>query len=286
MRDLRRADGRYTAGSIVAVDARGALIEDYCLWMMAAGRSPRTVATRRRQVSRFARDVDPITCTRRDLITWLANPRWKPSTRSSNRAAVRSLLAWAVESGVRDDDPARFLPSIKVPASVPHPAPEAALERARLCAVTPWELAMVELAARAGLRRREIATLRFSDLHTAADGQNLLRVVGKGERIRLLPITPDLAAMVRALRSDWVMPSGKTAGEHMSSEHVGHVLSRLLGPGWSGHTLRHRFATRAYAGSHDLLAVQQLLGHASPTTTQGYVAIDMDSLRAASAAAN
>jgi integrase len=261
------------------------LIDDYCLELLAAGRSPRTIATRRRQVRMICRTVDPHTATRADLVRWLAHPAWKPATRNSNRAAARSFFGWLVEAGQRADDPSVRLPKVTVPPPVPHPAPERALADARTHAHGPYEQAMVELAARAGLRRREIATLRFSDLLADVDGQAILRVLGKGGRVRVLPIPEDVAAAVRALRSPWVFP-GRWAGQHVSEDQVGHTLSRLLGPGWSGHSLRHRYASRAYAASHDLLAVQQLLEHASPATTMGYVATNMDDLRAAAGAAS
>jgi site-specific recombinase XerD len=58
-------------------------------------------------------------------------------------------------------------------------------------------------------------------------------------------------------------------------------MSALLGPGWTAHSLRHRFATRAYAGERDLLTVQQLLGHSSVATTQRYTQIPDDALRRA-----
>ena len=64
------------------------------------------------------------------------------------------------------------------------------------------------------------------------------------------------------------------------------MLSRLLGPGVSAHSLRHRYATTIYGATHDLLAVQQLLGHSSPTTTQVYVRRTMDDLRRAASAAS
>lgn len=59
----------------------------------------------------------------------------------------------------------------------------------------------------------------------------------------------------------------------------------MLPDGWTTHTLRHRFATVSYAGTRDLLAVQELLGHSRPETTRGYVQLPQDALRAAVAAA-
>ena len=51
--------------------------------------------------------------------------------------------------------------------------------------------------------------------------------------------------------------------------------------GWSPHTLRHRFASAVYRGSHDIRATQELLGHSSVATTQRYVAVDEDAVTAA-----
>jgi integrase len=66
---------------------------------------------------------------------------------------------------------------------------------------------------------------------------------------------------------------------------VSKLLSRALPPGWTGHTLRHRLATAAYGGTRDLLAVSALLGHSRPETTQRYVRLPDDAIRAAVAAA-
>lgn len=66
---------------------------------------------------------------------------------------------------------------------------------------------------------------------------------------------------------------------HLSPHRVGDLVAAALPGGWTCHTLRHRFATRSYTASGgDLLAVQRLLGHAKPETTQRYVALDVSSL--------
>lgn len=266
------------------IGGRSSLVDEYTAWLRAAGRAPATVAARARQARAVCDAMDPLTAGTGALVTYLARPGWKPATRAAQRAAVRSFFGWLRAAGARADDPSAALPAVRVPPGVPHPAGEAALARARLAAAGPYEAAMVELAARAGLRRAEIAGLRFSDVHAMPDGQYALRVTGKGGRTRLIPIPEDLAEQVAALRRDHVFP-GRHPGEHVSANWVGEVLSRLLGKGVSGHSLRHRYATRIYAATHDLLAVQQLLGHTTPTTTQVYVQVPLDELRAAADAA-
>lgn len=64
-------------------------------------------------------------------------------------------------------------------------------------------------------------------------------------------------------------------------DRVGKVLARLLGQGWSAHTLRHAAASRWYAVERDLRAVQELLGHSKPETTARYTAVPGDARRAA-----
>jgi len=77
---------------------------------------------------------------------------------------------------------------------------------------------------------------------------------------------------------------GATSGRQAAS-WVGARIKRLLGPQYSAHTLRHRFATFAYSADRDLLSVQQLLGHSRPETTARYTALAADALRTAAARA-
>lgn len=155
---------------------------------------------------------------------------------------------------------------------------------------------MVLLAAYAGLRRSEIAAVHPRDF---VDG--VLHVVGKGDRARIVPVHPLIDQAVRAelerrrdgrIGTGWrlgaarVDPAGylfpgQQPGTHVSPWVVGDALSGLLGDVWTGHTLRHRFASRAYAASRDLRAVQELLGHSRPETTARYTAVPDDAMREA-----
>lgn len=133
---------------------------------------------------------------------------------------------------------------------------------------------MLLLAAYAGLRRAEIAAVHTRDIQ---DG--CLRVTGKGGRTRVIPLHPEIERALTGIDDGYIFP-GKDRG-HLSAGHVGKILQRQLGSGWTAHTLRHRFATKAYAVNRDLFAVQQLLGHSKPETTMRYTQLPADALRAA-----
>jgi len=83
----------------------------------------------------------------------------------------------------------------------------------------------------------------------------------------------------------WLFPSSWDHGKPLTPIYVGEIVADALPQGWSMHKLRHRFATRAFRGSRNIRAVQELLGHASVATTQRHTATDSDELRAAALAA-
>ena len=108
----------------------------------------------------------------------------------------------------------------------------------------------------------------------------------------MVPLSNSLAELVRggaALhtpsceQSGYLFPNG--AGGHLTAKYVAEVAQKVLPSPWTLHTLRHRFASRAYRGTRNLRAVQTLLGHASVATTQRYTAVDDDEVRAAMMAA-
>jgi integrase len=136
---------------------------------------------------------------------------------------------------------------------------------------------MILLAVLAGLRRSEIAKVHSRDIVADIVGHSL-RVSGKGGKTRTVPLHPRIVHELGGRDPGYIFP-GRDGG-HLSAHWVGKKLARLLGGGWSGHTLRHRFSTDAYQVGHDLFAVQTLMGHSSPTTTRRYTALDDERLRA------
>lgn len=237
--------------------------------MVSAGRPTSTIELRRYHIERLALDLrrSPLTVDVNDLVTWLAAHDWKPETRRSYRSSLRSFFGWMQAVGYRPDSPAHLLPPVTVPRAKPRPAPEI-IYRDALSKATARERIMVALAAQCGLRRGEIARVRREDVRDDLVGRSL-RVTGKGGHVRMVPLPDWLAVEILARDPGWLFPSPN--GSHLTPHHVGSLVSRLMPKGWTCHTLRHRAATTAYWGTLDIVAVQELMGHAKLTTTRAYV---------------
>lgn len=258
------------------------VVQQFSTWLAAAGRSRGTVKLREWWITKLAVDCAPAapgTITSQEILEWAARHDWSPNTRRSARAAIKRFFYWARVTGLRTDDPSELLLSVRVPRPTPRPAPMRVLATALRAAESDADQLMLLLASFGGLRRTEIACVHASDIEA-----DFLLVTGKGGARRFVPIHTAVSPFLRRVqaRDGWAFP-GRFAG-HVHPDYIGKRISRLLGPGWTAHTLRHRFATECYRASHDLLAVQQLLGHASVATTQIYVGVDRDALAAAVAA--
>lgn len=248
--------------------------------MVAAGRPDTTVTLRTYQLARVAAGVDLWTATAEELAGWIAGHGWAPETKRSWRAALVSFYRWAMLTGRTSTNPAADLPVVTVPRRAARPAPQTAIDFA-LAGADDRLWTMLNLAWRCGLRRGEISRVHGRDLLQDQHGDALV-VHGKGGHERIVPLPADVAARVRRRCQDaggWCFP-GQIDG-HLSPRRVGELVTEAMPAGWTTHTLRHHFATRSYATTGDLLAVQELLGHAKPETTRIYVQVDGSALRAA-----
>lgn len=254
----------------------------WATWMRTAGRPITTINLRAYHVTRAARElpVELELATVDHLSEWLGAQDWLPSTRRSYRASLVQYFRFLQRCGVRPDNPAELLPSVRVPRGVPRPAPEEVYYAALDAADPRARLAML-LAGMCGLRRGEIARLHTRDLEQDLTGYSL-RVTGKGGHTRMVPL-PDqdraLEFLLRRTDEGWVFPSPD--GGHLTAEHLGRIVSRALPERWTCHTLRHRFATTVYRNTRDIRATQELLGHARPETTAIYTQVAPADLRAA-----
>lgn len=266
----------------------------------------------------------PARVTTSGILAWFGRQTWAIETRRSHRNTAVSFFGWAYRAGHLPANPAAELPVMRAAAPAPRPAPDAVWSAA-IAGADPRVRLMLRLAAEAGLRRAEIARVHHRDLTRGPAGAELLihgkggklRVVPLGDDLAAAiagadfdefgivrfetgklsagrgrptgPHVPEPAFQMRVREPGHTGPHGylfRGADDgHLSPRWFGKLMASALPDHWTAHTLRHRFATRAYRGSRNLRAVQALLGHSSVATTERYTAVDVDEIRAAAMSA-
>lgn len=257
-------------------------IEGWTDTLKAAGLSAQTIKNRRYKMVHLAALLmpsGPEDVTTEQIVQTFARQQWKPETRKAYRNTISSFFRWLHKSGRRSDDPSLDVPRVKKPHAHPRPCPDRYIAAAMEMA-TSSERLMIRLGAECGLRRGEIALVHSDDVVADSAGRSLI-VRGKGDKQRIVPLPDDLACIIMDARG-YLFP-GRFGG-HVEESYIGDHISRLLPDGYAAHTLRHRFATTAYAATHDLFVVAELLGHESVETTEHYVAMPDGRLREATAA--
>ena len=253
-------------------------IDAWALALRAAGHPATTVGLRTyhlRRLAGWAGARDPWGLTLDDLLRWTGSYEWKVETRRSYRSSLRAFWRWGVLTDRTTYDAAIGLPSIHPAQPKPRPAPPAAVEAALEEADRRVWL-MLRLANELGMRRGEVARVHSVDVTRDLLGWSL-HVHGKGSRDRVVALPDSLARALREERAGWLFPGAD--GGHLSARWVGTLVSRTLPKGVSMHGLRHLCATELHDETHDLRAIQQLLGHASVATTERYVAVHPDAVR-------
>jgi site-specific recombinase XerD len=276
-----------------------------------AAKTSRAYAIDSRQFARWAtlHELTPASVDVRALrryVAGLTSNGQAPSTIARKLASLRGLLAVQMAQGARTENPAELLSSPKRPQRLPRvlKADEVATLLDRIPATTPLELrdrALFELAYACGLRAEELVSL---EIHSVDFDTEIVRVEGKGERTRLVPAGEHaLAALERYLaRGRAALDGGESralflskSGRRLSTSDVRRRLrtwSRLAlrsAPALADahpHALRHSFATHLLEGGADLRVIQELLGHASISTTQVYTRVESARLRSAYASSH
>lgn len=246
-------------------------ITAYLRHLELAGRAATTLQTYATTLRRAARQMPAgLLATPDELAEWIAAVPARNS-RAGRAVCLRGFYRWCVRT-----DRISVNPMLEVatkghrrgePRPVSHAELATLLERAAEPART-WCL----LAAYAGLRCCEIATLRREDVD-----EQVIRLHGKGDRQRAVPTHPRLWQALAGL------PPGPVAG--VTAKHVSRMVSRAgrdAGlPGVTAHRLRHWAGTWWQAATGDIRVTQELLGHASPATTAIYTAVSDRARRAA-----
>ena len=247
---------------------------------------------------------DPGTIDLRTLRSWLANQqtRGKSRTTMARRATtVRVFTAWLARTGRAPADAGAALGSPKAHRALP---PALSQDEARLLldaaaeqaadgsALGARDVAVLELLYATGIRVSELCGLDVDDVD---DGRRTLRVLGKGAKERTVVYGAPAAAALDAWRTEG-RPHLAVAGSPPAlllgarggrldpriARAVVHDAARSVpgAPDIAPHGLRHSAATHLLEGGADLRSVQELLGHASPATTQLYTHVTADRLRA------
>jgi integrase/recombinase XerC/integrase/recombinase XerD len=274
-RDLRARGAAERTRRAYATDLGG-----FVEWTQAQGLGPADV--RHRDVRRYG--------------AGLSSADAAPATVARKLAAIRGLYGFLVRTERAGQNPAELVSSPKRAETLPKVLTTEQMRSLLECipAHTPLELrdrAMLELAYSCGLRCEEIVNLDEGALDFETEQ---LRVLGKGSKERLLPVgEPAQRALRRytergrrALATDpreralFLSKSGKRLSNSDVTRRLGlWTREAAIAGGVSPHSLRHSFATHLLEGGADLRTIQELLGHASISTTQVYTRVDAARLR-------
>ncbi|MTD37181.1 site-specific tyrosine recombinase XerD [Erwinia sp. CPCC 100877] len=222
---------------------------------------------------------------------------YKATSSARLLSALRRLFQYLYREKLRPDDPSTLLSSPKLPQRLPKDLSEAQVERLLQAPLVdqPLELrdkAMLELLYATGLRVSELVGLQLSDVSLR---QGVVRVIGKGNKERLVPLgeesvwwlenylTHGRPWLLNGQTSDVLFPSQR--GRQMTRQTFWHrikhyaALAGIDGDKLSPHVLRHAFATHLLNHGADLRVVQMLLGHSDLSTTQIYTHVATERLR-------
>lgn len=284
--------------------------EEFLVWMSAErGRARNTVQAYRRDLLQYhrwlhARGLTPLSVTHGDLTDFVAERRATDAATSSiarQIAALRMLHRYLAVEQYRNDDPSARLDGVRVPSGIPKPLSEEQIA-SLLDAVVGTEpihrrdRALLELAYATGARVSELVGLSIGDIDF---DDSLVRVFGKGSKERIVPFGSAAAAAL----DDWFGPSGRARmvpdrwkrrgdaeaiflnqrGGRLSRQGAWLVIKKYgeragITDHLSPHVLRHSCATHLLDHGADLRIVQEMLGHASISTTQIYTRVSQDRL--------
>ncbi len=287
--ELLRADlGRRDAAARTR-RAYGVDLSQFACWASQRGLDPKDVGPR--DVRRYVASL-----SERDL---------SPSTTARKLSALRACFSSQREHGLIAQNPADLVSTPRRSSYLPRVLKEQ--EAARLLDAIPArepleqrDRALFELAYSCGLRAEELVSLKVADIDH--DGEQL-RVEGKGRKTRYVPVGEVALAAVstyfeqgrealaspadpgaggKGMQALFLSKTGKPLGTSDVRRRLRAWATRARIPGGATpHALRHSYATHLLDGGADLRSIQELLGHASVSTTQVYTRVESARLRSA-----
>lgn len=230
----------------------------------------------------------------RAYLQWLDQKGGKPSSLARKLAAVRSFYRYLLRRGMVSSNPVDGMRTPKQPKLLPRVLTK---DDADALMTFPagqavWSLrdrALLETLYSTGARVSELVALDIGDVR---EPEGLVRLQGKGRKERIVPIGEMALVAIRRYRVSLPLRSSSVPralfcnqrGGRLTSRSVARIVtrysSRLAGGAVSPHTLRHSFATHLLDEGADLRSIQEMLGHASLSTTQRYTHVATDQLLA------
>jgi len=288
-----------------AADAVEAVIVRFldAVWM-ERGLSPNTLAAYRADLTALSRwlrlrGTTLVRTTRSDLLAFIA---WRVETGARPRSTARQLSSfrrffrYLVREGLVREDPTAQIAMPKIGRSLPKSLTEAQVDALLGAPLTTDPLGsrdrtMLEVLYATGLRVTELVSLKHGQLNM---NQGVLRIVGKGNRERLIPLGEEamrwLGDFIRGARGEILLdrqtehlfPTRR--GDRMTRQAFWHIIKRYarkagIEKELSPHTLRHAFATHLLNHGADLRVVQMLLGHSDLSTTQIYTHVARERMK-------
>ncbi len=266
--------------------------------------SDNTVQAYARDISRFgdwlgSRNVRALTIAQlSDFVVSLKQLKLAPASVARHIVALKMFFKYLQLEGVLLDNKAELLGSQKLWQRIPEVLSPRAIDRlltapSRLDPLCIRDRALLEMMYATGCRASEVSDLRLADLHLK---ERFCKCQGKGNKQRMAHLgdsaletigryLQELRPHLAALAGDdppWLFLS--RSGKHLRREAIWELVKKYalmadISPTISPHTLRHSFATHLLAGGADLRQVQEMLGHASISTTQIYTHVDQSRLK-------
>ncbi len=220
----------------------------------------------------------------------------KPRSTARQLSSFRRFFRYIMREGLRDTDPTADIEMPRIGRSLPKTLSEDEVEALLNAPNTEEPLghrdrAMLELLYATGLRVSELINLKQSQINF---NQGVLRIIGKGDRERLIPLTDEAQRWIRDFidgprmeillerQTDYLFPTRR--GDRMTRQAFWHIIKRYAEKAgvrkkMSPHSLRHAFATHLLNRGADLRVVQLLLGHSDLSTTQIYTHVARERLK-------
>jgi len=220
----------------------------------------------------------------------------KPRSTARQLSSFRRFFRYIMREGLRDNDPTADIAMPRIGRSLPKTLTEEEVDALLNAPNTDEPLghrdrAMLELLYATGLRVSELINLKLLQVNF---NQGVLRIIGKGDHERLIPIGEESQRWLRDFidgprmeillerQTDYLFPTRR--GDRMTRQAFWHIIKRYaqksgIGKKLSPHSLRHAFATHLLNRGADLRVVQLLLGHSDLSTTQIYTHVARERLK-------